>query len=166
MPTDEGTALVIDLAVWTVAGLSVGFAHHRLPTTRLRKDGSLTRIRGWERDGGWYQCTFRIRTWKDLLPDAGAFFRGGLSKRSLPSPDCGGLERFAVETRRAERVHWCLLSLGPVFWLWNPPALAMVMTAYAVIANVPFIMVQRFNRARVLRILRRRAASVGASPLH
>jgi glycosyl-4,4'-diaponeurosporenoate acyltransferase len=78
-----------------------------------------------------------------------------MSKRKLPGYRSEDLARFAAETRRAELVHWGLLGSSPVFVLWNPPVLDVAMITYAVIANVPFIIIQRFNRARVARILAR-----------
>ena len=163
----ETAALVIDIVLLAVAGVTVGFIGHRLSVERLDHDGPLTRIRGWERGGAWYQATLSIRSWKDRLPEGGAIFRGGVSKRSLPGVDRAGLERFAIETRRAELVHWSLLALAPAFWLWNPPVLAVSMTAYTIIANLPFIAIQRYNRARLLRILRGRGrrglAAAGSS---
>jgi glycosyl-4,4'-diaponeurosporenoate acyltransferase len=72
------------------------------------------------------------------------------------------LNRFVTETRRAEATHWVLLAAGPLFLLWNPWGLGLVMIAYAVVANVPCLVVQRYNRARLLRVVeraRRRAPS-------
>ena len=57
----------------------------------------------------------------------------------------GHLERFVVETRRAEATHWLVLAAGPFFVLWNPWGLALVMVAYAVVANVPCLLIQRYN---------------------
>lgn len=149
-----GQALVADIVVWTVLGVTVGWTNHRRSLARLSEDGWLPALRSWESSRGIYQRWFRIRSWKSRLPEAGALFTGGVSKRGLPSRRRDGLERFVLETRRAERVHWALLAAAPVFWLWNPLSLALVMTGYAVVANVPFIVVQRFNRARLLEVLR------------
>ena len=109
-----------------------------------------------ERDGALYQA-LRIRRWKDRLPEAGAFFAGGISKRHLPGRARGGLERFVVETRRAELGHWLAAAAGPLFVLWNPPGVAAVLVAYGVAVNLPFIAIQRYNRLRVERVLRARA---------
>ena len=49
-----------------------------------------------------YRRWLRINRWKDRLPEAGALFAGGVSKRQLPSYDVAGLELFVRETRRAE----------------------------------------------------------------
>jgi glycosyl-4,4'-diaponeurosporenoate acyltransferase len=53
-------------------------------------------------------------------------------------------------------VHWAVLAIVPVFALWSPPLLFAAMVAYGVVANVPCIAVQRFNRARIVRVLARR----------
>jgi glycosyl-4,4'-diaponeurosporenoate acyltransferase len=44
----------------------------------------------------------------------------------------------------------------PIFALWNPAALMAAMVAYAVVANLPCLVVQRYNRGRLLRVLARR----------
>ena len=49
--------------------------------------------------------------------------------------------------RRAELAHYPILAFGPVFFAFNPWWLALVMVGYAVVANVPCILVQRYNRA-------------------
>jgi glycosyl-4,4'-diaponeurosporenoate acyltransferase len=97
----------------------------------------------------------RIKQWKDLLPDAGALFQGGVSKQDLVGRDREHLERFAVETRRAELTHWLILTAAPWFFLWNPWWLGLAMVGYGIVANVPCVAIQRYNRARLLRIIRR-----------
>jgi glycosyl-4,4'-diaponeurosporenoate acyltransferase len=127
----------------------------RLPLRRLDHDAPVTRLRTWERGGRVYE-RLGIRRWKDRLPEFGAVFRGGSSKRSLPSRDTPHLTRFAAETRRAEIVHWAIPLVTPLFALWNPAWLVGAMAAYAVVANAPCLIVQRYNRGRLLRVLTRR----------
>ena len=97
----------------------------------------------------------RINRWKDALPEAGALFAGGVSKRELPALDKSGLELFVRETRRAELGHWWAMLAGPVFMLWNPPAIAAVLIGYGIAINLPFIAIQRYNRFRTEPLLRR-----------
>jgi glycosyl-4,4'-diaponeurosporenoate acyltransferase len=152
---DPLVLVLVNSAVWAVWGTAVGYAGHRLPLRVVDHDNRLTRIRRWERGGRTWERV-GIRRWKDRLPEAGAFFGGGMSKRSLPGRDADDLARFAAETRRAELVHWAVLAIVPVFALWSPPLLFAAMVAYGVVANVPCIAVQRFNRARIVRVLARR----------
>lgn len=153
----DPVAVLLDVVVWTALGFGIGLRFARQPFEALSTEGPVTRIRPFEHRGNWYQRWFRIRAWKDRLPEAGAAFKGGMSKRTLPGLTPDHLERFAHETCRAELVHWWLLVSSVVFVLWNPPWLFAIMVAYAVVANLPFIAVQRFNRARITAALRRRA---------
>lgn len=151
--------VLVDCVVWAVWGTAVGYVGHRLPLARLDHDTWLTRIRGWEREGRTWE-RLGIRRWKDRLPEAGSFFGGGMSKRALPGREPDDLARFAAETRRAEWVHWTVMAVIPVFALFNPPALLLAMAVYGVAANVPCIVVQRFNRARIQRVLGRRTRAL------
>ena len=99
-----------------------------------------------------------VRRWKDHLPEAGALFPGGVSKRQLPPGEDGGVGRFVVETRRAELGHWASLACLPLFPLWNPPIGVAVVVAYGLAANLPCIVVQRYNRGRGQRLLAARRA--------
>lgn len=149
-------ALTLNVVAWGCAHASTGWYVHRLPQRRLDHDGWLWRQRSWERGGQRYEG-LGIRRWKDRLPEAGALFAGGMSKRHLPSIDTAGLDRFAVETRRAELGHWLCAAAIPIFAIWNPPAIFAVMVLYGLGVNLPFIAVQRFNRIRIERIVQRLA---------
>ena len=91
------------------------------------------------------------------LPEKGDLFRGGFSKRHLTNRSTPHLQRFVAETRRAEMVHWSNLAAGPLFLIWCPPLLGGVMVVFGVVAHLPFIAVQRYNRERLTTILARRA---------
>ena len=162
-----GWAVVVDVTVWALAGAGIGFGAHTIPATRFADDGWLTRLRPIEEDGRWYEQRLGIKAWKSRLPEAGALFRDGFSKRSLTDGSTAHLARFVIETRRAELTHWSVLALAPLFFLWNPWGLGLVMCAYAIAANVPCILIQRYNRARLARVLvraRRARSSRADSP--
>ena len=146
-----GAVVLADTAMWAGWSVTVGYAASRMPVDWLSCDHWVTRLRPWEQGGRRYE-QFGVRRWKDRLPEAGAFF-GGISKRTLPRHDRVGLSRFAADTRRAELVHWAIPAALPVFALWNPPALLAAMAAYALVANAPCVIVQRYNRGRIERLL-------------
>lgn len=150
-----GWTVVLDCAVWAVGGTAIGFLTNKLSVERFADDSALTRLRGWEVDGRHYERRWAIKRWKRWLPEAGDMFGDGFNKRGLLAADPAYLERFVMETRRAEVTHWWVLALGPLFVLWNPLWLAVVMNVYAVLANVPCLVVQRYNRARLTRVLAR-----------
>jgi len=144
--------LIANVLGCVVVHTGSGYLAHRLPLERLQHDGWLLRPRLWERGGRTYQRRLRIQRWKDHLPEAGALFSHGISKRHVG----GDLGRFVAETRRAERGHWLAVAASPLFALWNPPSGVVLMVAYGIVANGPFIVVQRYNRQRAQRVLARR----------
>jgi glycosyl-4,4'-diaponeurosporenoate acyltransferase len=149
----KGWTVVVDVVAWAVLSTATGYLTHRAPVSRFASDGALTRLRPFEVDGRWYERHVAIKRWKGRLPEAGGLFPDGFSKRTLRSGSVDQLERFVVETRRAEVTHWILLAAGPFFVLWNPWGLALVMVLYAVVANLPCLVIQRYNRARLLRVV-------------
>jgi glycosyl-4,4'-diaponeurosporenoate acyltransferase len=149
----------VDVVAWAVIHASTGYLVHRLPARRFEHDTALTRQRRIEGGGRLYTDILRIRRWKGRLPEAGAFFAGGFDKKHLTGAGVDELAAFARETRRAELGHWLAAAGAPLFFLWNPVGVGLVMLAYAAAANGPCIAAQRYNRLRLLRILRRREDS-------
>lgn len=150
---NTAVAIALDSAAWAGWSLIVGTVAARRSDASFAVDSWLTRLRAFERDGRIYERV-AIKRWKDRVPELGQH-AGGRSKRTLPGRSRAALERFAAETRRAEYVHWAIPCLLPLFAWWNPAPLFTAMTAYALVANLPFVAIQRYNRGRVARILRR-----------
>lgn len=144
---------------WPViqVGLTSGFL--RLAPNRFSKDTWLTAPRSWERNGHFYLEFFAIRSWKRMLPDGAPWF-GGFAKKDLRGHQTAYLSRFLVETRRAELAHWTMLGCLPIFFLWNPPWACGVMSAYALATNLPCILVQRYNRIVLARVVATRGRSL------
>ena len=151
----QAVTIVVDILAWGVFHAATGYAAHRLGDDRLARDGWGLRARRFEAGGHWYRRRLRIHRWKDRVPEAGALFDGGVSKRELPAPDDEGLRVFVRETRRAELAHWWALWCSPLFLLWNPPLAAALLVSYGVLVNLPFIAIQRYNRFRTQALLER-----------
>jgi glycosyl-4,4'-diaponeurosporenoate acyltransferase len=147
-----------DVVAWGLIHASVGYFVHRLSPDRFAADNWLWRERAVEDGGRLYVRRFRIKRWKRLLPEAGDVFRGGFNKRRLAATDDAYLTRYVGETRRAELGHWLTMAPAPLFFLWNPWPVGVLMTfAYAPLVNGPCILSQRYNRIRLQRVMARRA---------
>jgi glycosyl-4,4'-diaponeurosporenoate acyltransferase len=155
---DLPLAWVIGLNVvgWPVIQLVLALGFTRLPANWFRPGP------GWacEQDGRLYERLLAIRAWKDWLPDAARWLPGGTAKSLATGTTPHHLERFIRETWRGELCHWCVLACAPVFFLWNPWWADVVMVVYAVAANLPCILLQRYNRLRTRRVLARRSHRV------
>jgi glycosyl-4,4'-diaponeurosporenoate acyltransferase len=159
IPLTAGWAALVGSMVWGVLSVATGYVAHRLPVSRFEHDNAITRARPIERDGRIYERWFRIRTWKRWLPEGGDIFEGGFNKKHLRSRDPAFVQRFVTETRRAEMTHWVAMAWGPLFYLWSPVGIGTVMVAFGVLFNAPFILAQRYNRIRFLRLQTRRSVA-------
>ncbi|MGE7215238.1 glycosyl-4,4'-diaponeurosporenoate acyltransferase [Priestia koreensis] len=144
-------SIIVNAGTWLFVHLGISYGCAKLPIRFFMRNGSVYKERGWEQSGRLYD-KLRIKKWKDRLPEAGALFKGGKAKRSLGDMD-RNLLLFLYETRRAEFAHLLCIPPSFLFFLWNPAFIGMMMVVYALIANVPFIMVQRYNRIRLHRII-------------
>lgn len=151
-------AIAVLSGIWALIGILSGLSVQYLPPTLLSRETWVTRPRQSERDGRAYERYLRVNRWKDRLPEAGTLLGGEHSKRHLNGSDTVDLLAFQAETRRAEYVHWTNIAAGPAFVLILPTWAAVAMTGFAVVVHLPFVIVQRYNRLRLGRILRHRAA--------
>lgn len=144
--------VVLNVAGWPVIQLGLAWAFTRMPVAWFNPPAA----GAWERGGRFYERSFGIKRWKDNLPDAARWFGGGFAKGRLADTKTDYLHRFVRETWRGELCHWCALACLPLFFLWNPLWADLVMAAYAIGANLPCILAQRYNRIRFRRVLARR----------
>lgn len=148
--------LVLYALVWILFHFGSGILAHYLPQRRLDGAPLVGRTWDWERRGRAYR-RLGVHRWKDLLPEAGAVLPGGFSKRRLTGRSRAYFERFVLETSRAEVTHWLPWILSLTFFVWTPWPIAAIMVLYGAVTNVPCILVQRYNRARLLAISARRS---------
>ena len=155
MPAELSVPALIaaNAVAWPVIQLGLARAGERIPARWLNQDRALFRIRAGESDGRLYERLFRIRRWKDLLPDGTRITGSGFSKSRLSRRDRAYLTTFREKACRGELVHLAALLATPLFLLWNPQWVMPVHAAYALLANLPCILVQRYNRARLARVL-------------
>ena len=149
-------AMALNVTAWLVIQLGLAWSFTQVAVVNFDYHCRFARSRGWERGGRFYERVFAIKLWKDKLPDASRFFRGGFAKARLQTAAPEYLERFLRETWRGEVVHWLALLALPLFAIWNPWWGVLVNAAVALAVNFPCILALRYNRARFQRFLVRR----------
>ncbi|MDD2534066.1 MAG: hypothetical protein PHC86_05150 [Eubacteriales bacterium] len=147
--------IMFDFLAWLLIHLGFAWLTLHMPNQWFATDNALFRIRNWERDGRLWDEIFHLKKWKEHLPDGAGFFKHGYAKKRLVSVDARNLDRFVLEARRAELTHWLAILPAPLFFLWNPPWAGWFMILYALVANLPFILLQRYNRPRFSRLIKR-----------
>lgn len=144
---------MINVVLWLFFHVSISILCLLIPQSFFSKENDRFKLFAWEQSGKIWQSLFRVKKWKNFLIDGAAFFRIGYGKKQLHGNKRQDLILFAAETRRAELTHWLSILPAPLFFFWNPFWAGCLMVAYALLFNFPFIIVQRYNRGRILAIL-------------
>lgn len=104
-----------------------------------------------ERKGALYR-RLAIQRWQSLVPDMSRLFRKLMPpKRLAPGVTAAEVDRMVQETCVAEWTHIALsvLALG-CLWLWPGWSGVAFYIVYTLLGNVLFILIQRYNRPRLV----------------
>lgn len=146
--------ILLTFVVMGVIQVAAALVCINLPDRFFDPDAFLFRSHGFERNGQIYQTLFKVKLWKHLLPDgAAAWKKRGFRKKKLDNLSEENLERYLVESARGELTHWLAILPFWVFGFFTPPEVVPMMLAYALVINLPCILVQRYNRPRIKQLL-------------
>jgi glycosyl-4,4'-diaponeurosporenoate acyltransferase len=147
--------ILIDIVI--VAGLSIliGAIAPRVSARFLGRDIAPLTFFPWESPR--FFRFFHVSAWAKRLPELGSAF-GGESKSQLPGRDVESIDRYLIELRRAEWVHWFSLLTWVPLVFFNPWWLSLLFAVIVLGGNTPFLLILRRNRQR-LTVLRRRLQS-------
>ncbi|GGL60539.1 glycosyl-4,4'-diaponeurosporenoate acyltransferase CrtO family protein [Sporolactobacillus putidus] len=133
----------------------------KLPVSIFHYDSWLFRERSWEKKGAVYQYYLRVKKWKNLLPELSDFLAFLFSKKQIKRYNPDYLYRFALETCRAELAHWCIIISSFLFAKWGDDIGSSILISFiAVVFNLPYIIIQRYNRPRILSVLANKKTSL------
>jgi glycosyl-4,4'-diaponeurosporenoate acyltransferase len=138
-----------NIIVWLCIHLGVSSFVSIVPRSFVASFSLLYKIKNWERNGHVYE-RLGVKVWKGRLPEARKWFRR--EKTIAHIREMGNIQMFERQTNRSELSHWLQMLPALLFFLFHPPWAGWIMVAYAILFNVPFIMVQRYNRARLERL--------------
>src|SRR6478752_5855049 len=122
-----GAQLLINIMAWFVIHMLIAYRCTKISPFYLKKDLAL----------------FKVQTWETV----------GLYKKKWESRTKEYAQLFLIETNRAELTHWISILPSILFFIWNSPSIGVWMVIYAIVANVPFILVQRYNRIRIHQVV-------------
>ncbi len=152
LPT--GWTLVLCFVVWIVISLSATYVCLFLPDKIFNPRAFFFHSHPFEKEGQIYETLFKVKRWKHHLPDGGALWKKkGYKKRELDNFSEENLVRFLRESCRAELTHWLVILPFWVFGFFLTATETWVMLLYGLLANLPCIIVQRYNRPRFLKLL-------------
>ena len=113
-------------------------------------DKRMFRARRWENNGRIYNDLLKINRWKDHLPQH--IGKNGFSKNHLDGVSPDYLDEFILETCRGEWNHRANCWFAAVLFVLNPIGLALLLAFLLLLGNVPFAVIQRYNRFRLQKL--------------
>ena len=149
--------LALCFIVWPVLQVGAALFCFYLPDRFYHPKSFFYRSHKFEKNGKFYDKVFHVKKWKHLLPDGGAIFtKHGFKKKNLNNFSLETLNKFLVESARGELTHWLAIFPFWVFWLFTPPLVPWIMLIYALLVNMPSIIIQRYNRPRIHRLIEKK----------
>ena len=105
-----------------------------------------------EKDGSIYR-KIRIHHWQNKVPDMSNIFPGMMPPKRLVDTGTAALRRMIQETCMAELVHGVLCVTGLYcIVLWPGIGGIVISVLNILLFNLPFILIQRYNRPRLVRL--------------
>ena len=145
------------MSICYLAGLSIlSFIVGRmLPYKWFSYDRFPFRSMKFENDGKIY-LKIKINKWQNKVPDMSKIFPGLIPAKSMVHYTPESLPGMIAETCIAEFIH-CGNSLLSLFALcfcrsW---VCILIVAVYIILGNFPFILIQRYNRPRFVKLLER-----------
>ena len=142
--------------VATVAVVGI-FAHvfgEALPRQRFRWDRFPWRSFSWEQDGRIYS-KLTIERWKDRLPDKSKVVKSTVRKAVGADRSAEHLLQLITETCVAEFTHWTLILASPLILCFDRPWTVWMMLVSMLLFNLPFVLIQRYNRPQLVKLASR-----------
>ena len=108
----------------------------------------------WEQNGRIYE-KLGVKRRKAHSIDMSKFMKRSFPKQNTLTRDPERLKRLVQEMCNAELVHWVLILFSPVFILLIEGWYGIVISVGYVLSNLNDVIIQRYNRPRILMILER-----------
>ena len=126
-----------------------------LPYKLFRYDRYPFKSFPFERNGRIY-LKLRINKWHNKVPDMSRIFPQMMPSKKMSDDSRQTIQVMVYETCVAEAVHWllCIFALHTLE-IWSGLMGWLVTMAYIFIGNVPFCLIQRYNRPRFIKLMNR-----------
>jgi glycosyl-4,4'-diaponeurosporenoate acyltransferase len=116
--------------------------------------------RNWEKGGEFYQDKFKVRAWKKKLPELADFIKSIFPKKFIKEFQGEFIAKYLMESCKAEFTHWSIIFSTVIFLIFDGITAFISMLFLAIILNFPFIIIQRYNRPRIISIMKHKGTEV------
>lgn len=105
----------------------------------------------------------KVKSWQGKLPDMSKILPKLMPAKDMSRESLADIPRMIRETCVAELTHVLLSILGLALpFIWQGAGGIIFMLVYILLGNLPFIIIQRYNRPRLQKLLRMQLKRKGA----
>ncbi|MCJ7773344.1 MAG: hypothetical protein MUP22_09455 [Desulfobacterales bacterium] len=148
-------AIILCFILWPLFQTLPAYVCHKVNNKYFYPFMFFYRAHKWEKNGLIYKQLFKVNLWKRYLPESSSFIKGNYNKKSLVDFSETSLNKYLLESCRAEMIHWLAIIPFWIFGLFAPAKVISYMFIYAIAVNLPCIVVQRYNRPRIISLLQK-----------
>lgn len=150
--TDMKKAVLFCTVYWFIIHMTLSLLGTFIPNQFFVNHQRFFKTFKWEDNGQFWQQYFKVKAWKNYLPDGSKINPKVINKRQLVNfKNKTNIATFIIEMRRAELIHALCIVPGFVFYKQRP-LIKYINFIYPFIANGPFIIAQRYNRPKFERL--------------
>jgi hypothetical protein len=139
-----------NIILFVIFSIAITLLSNILPSSIYSSKNWLLRERKWERNGEFYQRTLKVKYWKKFLPELSDFVKSVFPKKELKEFSKDYLQKYLLENCKSEITHWCIIFSSLLFFLWAEFGQSSLILILAVVLNLPYIVIQRYNRPRII----------------
>lgn len=150
--TSNLEALLINLLLGTIWHFATFFICISVNPKLFDPNRKWYRPHKWEREGKFYNDYLKINKWKDFLPQHVG--KDGFSKDHIDDLSIEYLDEFIMETCRGEWNHMMNCAFAIVLFIINGFGMALILSICVLLGNLPFAIIQRYNRFRLQKVKR------------
>ena len=123
-----------------------------IPRSNFDFEDAFYRPRKWEKNGRIYD-RLKIRLWKDRMPDMSKFITRMYRKKLAGFRNAEHIRCLLNETCCAELIHVLSMVISPIYILLLDGISGVIVMILNFLGNIPFVLIQRYNRPRLAQIL-------------
>ena len=144
------TTILVNILLGAVWHYATFFICIFKDTASFSPDKKMYQPHKWENGGKFYSDVLKINQWKDILPQH--IGKDGFSKNHLDDITVEYIDRFIMETCRGEWNHTMNCWFFVIIFLINSFFMALILTFFLFLGNLPFVFIQRYNRLRLQKL--------------
>lgn len=145
----------ISIVKFILSSVLISIIFEKLPDSMFNYQKKIFQMKKWEEQGEIYNKIFKVKKWKDKVLELSDVIKSVFPKKHINTYSKDYLNKYLIQSCRAELAHITIILSTFGYALENQISTFHNMFILAVVLNLPYIIIQRFNRPRIIKYINR-----------